>query len=147
METVSEDAPKLDVSTLIDVCFLLLIYFLVATTLVQEQKLDMSIPGESVKGTPPPLDPANVRVDSSGGVYWGVSGSEIKVESDPNERELNGLYEQLNTLRTTAEGMGTTPIVLLLIRNDVPNQRVVDVMNALSRARIKSVGLADVKED
>lgn len=42
LEMVEDEDPKLDISSLIDVCFLLLIYFLVATSLIQERKLDMS---------------------------------------------------------------------------------------------------------
>ena len=35
LEMVEDEDPKLDISSLIDVCFLLLIYFLVATSLIQ----------------------------------------------------------------------------------------------------------------
>ena len=45
LETVEDEDPTLDISSLIDVCFLLLIYFIVATSLIQERKLDMSMPG------------------------------------------------------------------------------------------------------
>lgn len=55
LETVEDEDPKLDISSLIDVCFLLLIYFIVATSLIQERKLDMSMPGQSMAKTPPRL--------------------------------------------------------------------------------------------
>lgn len=55
LEAVEDEDPKLDISSLIDVCFLLLIYFIVATSLIQERKLDMSMPGQAMAKTPPRL--------------------------------------------------------------------------------------------
>ena len=44
-EALEDDEPGLDISSLIDVCFLLLIYFLVTTTIQpREQDLRMSLP-------------------------------------------------------------------------------------------------------
>ena len=39
--------PEMEISSMIDCCFLLLIYFLVATSLVSEKKLDVNIPGQT----------------------------------------------------------------------------------------------------
>lgn len=36
LEPIEDEDPKLDISSLIDVCFLLLIYFIVATSLIQD---------------------------------------------------------------------------------------------------------------
>lgn len=55
LETVEDEDPKLDISSLIDVCFLLLIYFIVATSLIQERKLDMSMRANPWAKTPPRL--------------------------------------------------------------------------------------------
>lgn len=147
-ETEDTEAPSLDISSLIDVCFLLLIYFIVATTIVQEKKLDMQMPSDSSPSTKPPeLDPAFVKVDSAGIVYWGDGSAQITLESDPNQRYLSALYEKLYDLNQTAKSMGTTPIVQLYVANGATNQRIVDVMNVLTKAGIKSVGLIDVKSD
>ena len=42
IETEEQGDPEMNISSLIDCCFLLLIYFLVATTLVSEKKIDMA---------------------------------------------------------------------------------------------------------
>ena len=147
-ELEDEEAPKLDISSLIDVCFLLLIYFIAATTLVQELKLDMAMPGQSQSSGPKPeLDPAFVKVDMAGVIYWGDGAAQMVIESDPNMRDLESLYAKLDDLRQQAEGMNTLPVVQLYIEGGAKGQRVIDVMNALTRAKIKSVGLTDVREE
>jgi biopolymer transport protein ExbD len=57
------------------------------------------------------------------------------------------LVETLTTLRTSAEAIGSKPVVQLWVEGGVPHQRVVDVLNALSKAGIKSVALTDLKDD
>lgn len=147
-EIEDQEPSKLDISSLIDVCFLLLIYFIAAMTMVQERKLDMAMPGSSATSGPKPeLEPAFIRVDVAGGIYWGDGPSQLQLESDPNNHELESLYEKLDDLRQQAEGMNTKPIVQLYVEGGARNQRVVDVMNALTKAKIKTVGLSDVQED
>ena len=51
--TEEQGDPEMNISSMIDCCFLLLIYFLVATSLVSEKKLDMSIPGNQAEGGKP----------------------------------------------------------------------------------------------
>ena len=147
METEEQEDPALDISSLIDVCFLLLIYFIVATSLVQEKKLDMAMPGVSDGSARPDLDPAFIKIDEAGVIYWGDGPAQMVMDSDPNHRDLTTLYEKLNTLRETAEGMNTKPIVQLYVEGNAKNQRMVDVLNALTKAKIKTVGLSNIKED
>ncbi len=146
MEIEEQEDPALDISSLIDVCFLLLIYFIVATSLVREQKLDMNMPGGASEGPKPELDPAFIKVDTAGVVYWGMPPAQMALETDPEKHDLNTLYEKLDDLRITAEGMNQKPIVQLYVEGGAHNQRVVDVINALAKAKIKTVGLSDVSE-
>ena len=63
LEAVEDEDPKLDISSLIDVCFLLLIYFIVATSLIQERKQAQTV-GKKSSLTPcgAPLYPSVIRV-------------------------------------------------------------------------------------
>ncbi len=55
---VNDDEPALDISSLIDVCFLLLIYFIVTSTMQpREQDLPMTLP--TINATNAPIDRAN----------------------------------------------------------------------------------------
>ena len=63
--------PEMEISSMIDCCFLLLIYFLVATSLVSEKKLDVNIPGAPTSGgAPPPVEPGRIHVASNGSITW-----------------------------------------------------------------------------
>lgn len=62
IKTEEQEDPEMNISSMIDCCFLLLIYFLVATSLVSEKKLDISIPAqETTNSTPPRWSPAASR--------------------------------------------------------------------------------------
>ena len=87
LEAVEDEDPKLDISSLIDVCFLLLIYFIVATSLVQERKLDMSMPGQSVGENASQIEPALIRIIKDGTIYWGKDNS-LMIDNDMNNHNL-----------------------------------------------------------
>ena len=146
-----EEEPQMNMSSMMDACFLLLIYFIVATSLVSEKRLSVSLPGDSVaSGTPPPLEPGRVKIDASGAVYWNGDmpmGGAINPGLDPRtpeyrqERELNELVEALKNLAEAAKAADTNPIVMVEGAPATPHQRIVDVMAALSEAGINTVGL------
>jgi biopolymer transport protein ExbD len=146
-----EGDPEMNMSSMMDACFLLLIYFIVATSLVSEKRLSVSLPGESAaSGTPPPLEPGRVKIDASGAVYWNGDmpmGGAINPGLDPRtpeyrqERELNELVEALKNLAEAAKAADTNPIVMVEGAPATPHQRIVDVMAALSEAGINTVGL------
>ena len=136
----------MNMSSMMDACFLLLIYFIVATSLVSEKRLSVSLPGQpSSGGAPPPLEPGRIKVEASGAVYWNGDmpmGGAMNPGLDPRspeyrqERELNELVEALKNLAAD-----TNPIVMVDGAPATPHQRIVDVMAALSEAGISTVGL------
>ncbi len=148
MEPAEDEDPKMDISSLIDCCFLLLIYFIVATSIVQERKLDMSMPGDGPPSSQPSaVEPGLVRVDNNGVIFWGKPDSQVTVDADPDNHELPTLVDSLTNLKQAAEAVGAKPVVQLFVENGAKHQRVIDVLNALSRAGIKSVALTNVAED
>ena len=143
----------MNISSMIDCCFLLLIYFLVATSLVSEKKLDISIPAStaSASSKKPPLDPARIILRTDGSVMWGddLPVAEAYDESaEPgtseyrSQRELEQLVEQLNNFKSSADSMDAEPIVMLTGAPKAPHQRIVDIMAALAAANIHSVGIS-----
>ncbi len=146
----------MDISSMIDCCFLLLIYFLVATTLVTEKKLDISIPGDGPPSSvTPPLDPGKINVNADGSVYWNTD-VQVGAPFDPNiasgtaaysaQRRMETLVNNLKQLKDQATAMDVPPIVLLTGHADAPHQRIVDVMAAMAEAGISSVGLSTTTE-
>lgn len=150
-ETEEQKDPEMEISSMIDCCFLLLIYFLVATSLVSEKKLDVSIPGAPTNGgAPPPVEPGRIHVASNGSITWNddmpvgdVYDAGIKpgTEAFRAQRNLPQLVEVLKTLKEQAVAVDTEPIVMVNGDPSTPHQRIVDVMAALAEADIHTVGL------
>lgn len=63
-----EGGEELDISPLIDVVFILLIFFMVTTTFVKDMKLDLDRPGAS-SGTPASTKALRVYIDRGERVY------------------------------------------------------------------------------
>ena len=77
-QSADEALPALDISSLIDVCFLLLIYFLVATT-IQKKEVDvpLALPASAPSDAEmPDIDPLFIKVDASGAIYTGAGSSQ-----------------------------------------------------------------------
>lgn len=59
----------------------------------------------------------------------------------PTDRELNVLKDTLQRFRESATNNHTMSLVTLDVANQSTHQRIVDVLNACARARIKGVTL------
>ncbi|MEP2775997.1 MAG: biopolymer transporter ExbD [Luteolibacter sp.] len=138
------DAPALDISSLIDVCFLLLIYFLVTTTIVPRETdlaLALPVPGESAS---PPIPPMIIRVAADGMIFSGSGVGEQSLDADAEVREVPLLIGQLNLYTDAAHSAGENPMVLLRVDGDSRQQRIIDVLNALAEVGISSVTFEDL---
>lgn len=150
MEVEDDTSAAMDISSLIDCCFLLLLYFIVCTTIGQERQLDMNIPGtnQSTTAIKAPLEPGLVTIDPSGTIFWGkAGGDQVVIDTDPTNHELPNLVDILQTFKDKADSTGSKPIVQLRVDGTVPHQRFIDVMNAFAKGGIKEVGLTNVKDD
>jgi len=113
---------ELNVTNLIDVAFTLLIIFMIATPLIQqEQKIEVKLPTESTRPQTQP-DPKDVfqviAIDQNGQYYWGTRRVEFA--------ELPALL--------AAEARKPNPAVLR-IRADwnIPYQKVVTLMDEIKK--------------
>jgi biopolymer transport protein ExbD len=144
-ENFEDDEPGLDISSLIDVCFLLLIYFLVTTTIQpREQDLKMSLPAAAPSDTPPALAPMFIMVDKSGDIYINSGPAQELVESDSNSRNLPELSTRLDGYVATAKAGAQEPIVQILADGEAEQQRIVDVLNCLAGVEITKVTFTDL---
>ena len=144
-ENFEDDEPGLDISSLIDVCFLLLIYFLVTTTIQpREQDLKMSLPAAAPSDTPPALAPMFIMVDKSGDIYINSGPAQELVESDSSSRSLPELSTRLDGYVATAKAGAQEPIVQILADGEAEQQRIVDVLNCLAGVEITKVTFTDL---
>ena len=70
---LEEDKPKLSIAPLIDVCFLLLIYFLVTTTIKQKERDNsMALPSAAPSEAQPDIQPFFIKISNEGHIYANV---------------------------------------------------------------------------
>ena len=140
LRSLKANDPQLDVSSLIDVCFLLLIYFIVTTTIVkQEQDLDLRLP-----------EPGGISLDTSPYVIQVAADGEISVNPDSfpevvafahEGSELSILSDRLRLVRAA---YGNEVMVHLRVSEGVGYQRFVDVLNCLTGQRIEKTTIVDL---
>ncbi len=139
--------PELDISSLIDVCFLLLIYFLVTSTITpREQDLGMSLPSSQPSTDQPKIAPMFIRVDANGTIYVGTGASQQSLDSDMSVNDLPLLNGHLETYAAAARSAGDNPVVQVYVDPGTTQQRVIDVLNALAGVNIQSVTFTDLIE-
>lgn len=143
-----EPDPDLDISSLIDVCFLLLIYFLVTSTITpRETDLGMTLPANTPSSADQPkIEPMFIRVDASGVIYTGTGPGQQALDTDAGDRNVPLLDTQLQLYASAAASAGSQPLVQVYVDPGAIQQRVVDVLNALAGAEITSVTFTDLIE-
>jgi len=143
-----EAEPELDISSLIDVCFLLLIYFLVTSTITpREQDLGMALPANAPPSSEQPkIEPMFIRVDEAGAIYTGTGASQQALDTNMSVRDLPLLLSQLQLYAAAARSAGNNPLVQVYVDPGTTQQRVIDVLNALAAVGISSVTFTDLLE-
>ncbi|MGK0186607.1 MAG: biopolymer transport protein ExbD [Verrucomicrobiales bacterium] len=138
------EEPTVDISSLIDISFLLLLYFMVTSAIQpKEADLGMSIPAQSPSKVPFKLDPITLKVDAQGVIWKGTE----EISSDPDQRDLPNLVEELERYKEATQGQESKPVVIVSADNDAKHQRLVDVMNTLTKVGIKNVTMTGFQEE
>lgn len=142
----TEGDTTLDISSLIDVCFLLLIYFIVTSTIVpRERDLGMELPDKDRPvDTRPPIPPMVLRIDEKGAIISGIGDYEQVLDTDTETRDLPLLALQLALYKQAATSSGDIPKVMLEVNETVRQQRTIDVLNAFAAAGISSVAINEL---
>ena len=141
---ILEDVDEVDLTPMIDVTFLLLIYFMVTTMLKQpEAELSIQLPGKPQSSDVTPMDMLKVRVGDEGEVY--LNGSEIEDGLDFSRPDLvanlktqKGMRDQLisSGAKTKAEAELKVEIESSGIAE---HQAAISVLNACSEAGVNKV--------
>lgn len=121
-------------SSMIDMSFLLLIYFLVTSTLDPvEGDLAMTMPSSSGDGgAQVEIDMMTVEVNPAGHV---VLNDEV-LDTDSTAREVPLLLDRLRTYVESAKLTGSDPMVIIAADDAAKGQRFIDVLNALAHPTV-----------
>jgi biopolymer transport protein ExbD len=125
-----QEEQRVDISPLIDMVFILLIFFMVSTTFVKDMKLDLQRPSAQS------ADPASTKairlyIDESGDTY------------------LDGQPVQLWVIQSRLRQMldsGGSQTVLVVTDGGVPSDKLVRVVDQARLSGANDVGVATVDE-
>ena len=137
--------PSLDMSSMIDVSFLLLIFFLLTSTLdPKEGDLGMTLPGDLKMhpGERLDVDEMHITIEANGNII--VDNNTL--DTDINHRSLPLLNDKLQQYKAATDLTSSEPLVLVEASNDVAGQRFVDVLNALAKVNIKNISIVDMSK-
>jgi biopolymer transport protein ExbD len=133
-----EPDPELDMSSMIDVSFLLLIYFLVTSTLdPKEADLGMTMPTSQTGSAPVEIDQMTIEVNNAGHI---VLNDEV-LDTNPDSRDVPLLLDRLRTYAESANLTNSKPLVVIAADDAAKGQRFIDVLNTLAD---KSVNITNV---
>ena len=143
----TDEDPELDISSLIDVSFLLLIYFIVTSTLQKrETDLGITLPSTVPTETTDPVDPLAIKISVDGAIT--VDEIELEGPSPGGEPStVPALRTRLEEYKTQTELVNEKPMVVLAAADEGKTQRFIDVVNALASVKIQSITMTGFREE
>lgn len=127
------DEPDVNLTPLIDVVFLLLIFFMVSTTFEHQSRIQVELPEASAEPITPEAESLEIIVDAQGRYFIG------------EEQVVNS---QLKTLKgAIAKVLGDRTDMPVIVRADAnsPHQSVVTVLDATSQLGLTRISLATTR--
>lgn len=129
----SAESVEINLTPLIDVVFLLLIFFMVSTTFDRHAKLKVQLPDAQARAQQQAMDPVVLSIDAKGKYYI-------------NDRQV--VNTQLETLKAALQKTvenNTNTTILLRADGRTPHQAVVRAMDAASQLGLTKLSIATVE--
>ncbi len=126
----TDNPTDVDVSPLIDMVFILLIFFMVTTTFVKDMKLDINRPSAS-SASKSDSKVVRVYIDNTGEVY---------IDNQPVK--LWAIQSKVRDLLRTA----TEKNVLVITDDNIPVNKLIDVVDECRMSGAKDVAVSTTKE-
>ena len=126
----NKQGPKLNMTSLIDVVFLLLIFFMVTTTFEKQAKLKIELPEATEKIQTNAKEQIVISISQKGGIYLN------------NNELLNSQYDSIANGLKGMLGDGEIPPVVIRADANAAHKHVVTVMDVLADLGFKSVSIA-----
>ena len=128
-----EDEPEVNLTPLIDVVFLLLIFFMVSTTFEHQSRIQIELPEATASPVELEEDSIEIIIDAQGRYFIG------------EEQVVN---TELKTLKSAiSKAVGDRETVPVTIRADAntPHQAVITALDATSQLGLTHISLATSK--
>ena len=148
-ESPSEESPVIDISSFIDVCFLLLIYFVVTSIIAEEESdLMLKLPYPRPDGKSHEIDPAFFHITEDGSI------NRIENHESPksvvgvgyvdcrHRKSTDSIMEQLDREIESYVGIaGDKAVVKVKVDAAAKVQHAVDLFNILSKHGVEKITL------
>jgi len=130
---------KFEMTPMIDVVFLLLIYFLWTTDLTQESDLGIQLPAKDAPEQPDEAVPNEnvVEILPDGTVLLNRAPMD-----NINSRDMPQLTRTLTRLQQSSARIDQKMVLTIDPHDLSPHQRMIDVLNAASEAQVRLVSVA-----
>ena len=124
--------PEVNITSLIDVVLLLLIFFMISTTFQREAQLQVELPEASLEPGTEPADKLEITIDILGNYF--INGKEV----------TNSRFDTLK--RAIQQTIGEQSGLPVIIRADAgtPYQAVVSAMDAARQLGLLQISLATI---
>ena len=123
----SEENFSLDLTPLVDVVFLLLIFFMVSTVFVDfKRQMDISLPSSKSSSPSETLEPIKVELTVDEQIF--LNGEKVKIE------ELELALSQISSSKNNS--------AIIRADKNLPYGNVIKVMGILQTAQILDIGVA-----
>jgi len=122
--------------SMLDIVFLLLIYFMVTAAFVQEEAdISMSLPSRVQQSEPLDMPEEQVLDITADGMVW-LNGQPF---DSAESRDLPQLTRVLSRFRQAAADAQVPAFIVVQAEDDATHQRIIDVLNACAVAEISLV--------
>jgi len=129
------EEPELNLTSLIDVVLLLLIFFMVSTTFIDESRIELQLPQASTQAPPEVAkDPIEITITASG--EYRVNGKTL----------LNNSPATLSAAVSKLAGEGRDNPITIRADARTTHQSVVTAMDVVGRLGFKGINMATVNE-
>jgi biopolymer transport protein ExbD len=127
------EEPDVNLTPLIDVVFLLLIFFMVSTTFEHQSRIQIELPEATAEATRPEDESLEILIDAQGRYFLG------------DQQVVN---TELKTLKgAISKAVGERDVMPVTIRADArtPHQAVIRALDATSQLGLVNISLATTK--
>jgi biopolymer transport protein ExbD len=140
----AEVRATVDMTPMIDCVFLLLIFFMVSSTFNRkEADISFALPGTAAQAEAVEIpDEQIIQITAAGNVFL----NDLEYDA-PSNSDMPELVKTLILFRQTAEANKVPAMITIAPEDTVKQQRVVDVLNACTDAKIANVTFAVGNED
>lgn len=118
LRSAKKQSPDVNLTPLIDVVFLLLIFFMVSTTFDRDSQLTIDLPEASVEPVEATEEPIEIAIDARGRFY--VAGKQL----------VNTQIKSVKHALLKEAGERTEPTLIISADAQTPHQAVITILDA-----------------